>query len=1105
MPGENTIDELKIEIIGEEKGAGEKIQDVTDRLKTLSKQMSSTDRALKRMQETTAKGVKIDFNIKKASEKLSRIEERLRALKNTKGTFSIDTTPAENAVKSLSKKVSLPETKTALNDASFNDMVNVGNIFQNTDAVRELREEVDNTGKSLSGVGGAFNIFSRGTSKAVMQFEKLNTGSKSFFASIKRIAMYRLIRSSLKLITEGFREGVQNAYQFSKINGTGLSKSLDRAATSSLYLKNSLGALAAPLIEAVTPAIEWITDKVVDLINTVNEFVAKVSGKATWMKAVKYPVAFAENAKDATGAVKELKATILGIDEINPLNGNFSGGNGLSSAAKDYSSMFKEVKTSGALNDFELSFKNVLFKWENLNAEDISQKLFAGLFGILGGIAGFSIGGPAGAIVGTLAGVGLGILFDSMVFDNDGKLGEDEVIKMLGSVAFLLSGGIIGAVVGGPVGALVGSIAGAALSIAFSKLDLKRGDGTTTADKILKALYSIVGGMIGGTVGFILGGPVGQIVGTLEGVKLGLTFNDFMAKQEGSFKEKFRAAAIGIWNQFVSDVISAAGGDNTFLGRVFSKAKLDPDDSIKKQFSQMGIKLWNAIVNGLQEKTKSSWMKNLLEHLKIPESWEAEGKKSGHGFSLNTVKTVESGLSGAENEITASWKNATAGIKDKKFLITATGKDTTKTDLASYITTPASRKLIATAAGKDDTATTLKNYLGLPATKKGTATVTGTTEDLKTKFSAYLNLPSTKKGMATVSGSTDDTATKLKTYLNLPVSKTLKATATGEVKLPDLQSVETAGGSLTKSFGSGMDKYSVKRTASIVKPTDVDASSAGSALTKNYLNGMIKNSLTVKASVSRPTNADAITDGFTFTKKYFDGMDLNTLKVSAGVSRPTDQAAKDQGAALTKSYKTGMDSVSLTKTVSLVQPSTYKNPWAYGQSVATGVKNGFNSVTVSKSVSITQPSGYTSLYNYGSYIGNRINEGFNASFTGGGFKFDMSTINGATVMKFKPMAEGGYLNVGEVFVARERGPEMVGTIGNRSAVANTQQIVTGIANGVYEGNREQNVTLQEILALLAQIAANQNGGSGDGTTGGSLTDFARANRRAGKTLIPVSR
>ncbi len=47
-------------------------------------------------------------------------------------------------------------------------------------------------------------------------------------------------------------------------------------------------------------------------------------------------------------------------------------------------------------------------------------------------------------------------------------------------------------------------------------------------------------------------------------------------------------------------------------------------------------------------------------------------------------------------------------------------------------------------------------------------------------------------------------------------------------------------------------------------------------------------------------------------------------------------------------------------------------------------------------------------------------------------------------------ASGGFPPVGEMFIAREAGPEMVGTIGGRTAVANNDQIETGIAAAVYK-------------------------------------------------------
>ena len=47
-------------------------------------------------------------------------------------------------------------------------------------------------------------------------------------------------------------------------------------------------------------------------------------------------------------------------------------------------------------------------------------------------------------------------------------------------------------------------------------------------------------------------------------------------------------------------------------------------------------------------------------------------------------------------------------------------------------------------------------------------------------------------------------------------------------------------------------------------------------------------------------------------------------------------------------------------------------------------------------------------------------------------------------------ASGGFPEEGQLFISRENGPELVGTMGGRTAVANNDQIVDGIRAGVYE-------------------------------------------------------
>lgn len=58
------------------------------------------------------------------------------------------------------------------------------------------------------------------------------------------------------------------------------------------------------------------------------------------------------------------------------------------------------------------------------------------------------------------------------------------------------------------------------------------------------------------------------------------------------------------------------------------------------------------------------------------------------------------------------------------------------------------------------------------------------------------------------------------------------------------------------------------------------------------------------------------------------------------------------------------------------------------------------------------------------------------------------TLGALKLLTGKGFASGGFPDTGELFIAREAGPEMVGTIGGKTAVANNDQITTAIYNAV---------------------------------------------------------
>lgn len=77
-------------------------------------------------------------------------------------------------------------------------------------------------------------------------------------------------------------------------------------------------------------------------------------------------------------------------------------------------------------------------------------------------------------------------------------------------------------------------------------------------------------------------------------------------------------------------------------------------------------------------------------------------------------------------------------------------------------------------------------------------------------------------------------------------------------------------------------------------------------------------------------------------------------------------------------------------------------------------------------------------------------------------------------------ADGGFVDTGELFVAREAGPELVGRINGKTAVANNDQIVSGISSGVYNAmvgalgsSHRANTTVTAIFQVDGKQVAKQ--------------------------------
>lgn len=213
------------------------------------------------------------------------------------------------------------------------------------DAEKKLQALEDRI-KGLSKAGGGSTVSPPvvKTMKAVENSaKKANSVLGNLGKSIGRIAFYRAIRTVVKEITQGFSEGIKNAYAWAEANNHAFQSVMDEYATEGLYIKNTLGAVASTILTALLPTIVAIGDAFVTVINYVNEFIAALTGQDTYLRAVKTATRFGEETDKAAAAQKKLNQQLMAFDELNVIHSPRDNGSG---AADNTVGGFEETRVS---------------------------------------------------------------------------------------------------------------------------------------------------------------------------------------------------------------------------------------------------------------------------------------------------------------------------------------------------------------------------------------------------------------------------------------------------------------------------------------------------------------------------------------------------------------------------------------------------------------------------------------------------------------------------------------------------------------------------------------------------------------------------------------
>lgn len=163
--------------------------------------------------------------------------------------------------------------------------------------------------KKLSSSGKKMNTTMKDTKKAAIPL------TQSIF-KLSNMFKLMLIRMAMRAVVQAAKEGFENLAQYSDATN----KSMSMLMSANTRLKNSFATAFAPALEAAAPALK----RMIDLLSVgamyAGQFIAALTGKATFVKAVDVQEDYADSLKktntEEKKSVKETEKAVAAFDDL---------------------------------------------------------------------------------------------------------------------------------------------------------------------------------------------------------------------------------------------------------------------------------------------------------------------------------------------------------------------------------------------------------------------------------------------------------------------------------------------------------------------------------------------------------------------------------------------------------------------------------------------------------------------------------------------------------------------------------------------------------------------------------------------------------------------
>ncbi len=295
----------------------------------IEKDTASLDKLLARMDKFLETGgssksttfKRMQYEVEELTNSIKYAKGELAAMESS-GTAFIDPTTTEEYSKVSEKLLDVQSKQEVLNQKMRETVANEKSIGAGA-------KNIEKVGKAAKKSSGLISDMTKRIKQTVVSF--------AIFGAVMKVS---------QTISKAFTEGIQNMAKYSsEFNGK-----MSEMASATATLKNSIGALTAPIISALTPAIVTLCTWLTNAINAMNRFIAAISGKSTWTKAKKQQVDYAASLDKTAGSAKKASGALAAFDDLNVLQKNDSG-SGSGGSGSGGSDLYEEVPTGKELSD----------------------------------------------------------------------------------------------------------------------------------------------------------------------------------------------------------------------------------------------------------------------------------------------------------------------------------------------------------------------------------------------------------------------------------------------------------------------------------------------------------------------------------------------------------------------------------------------------------------------------------------------------------------------------------------------------------------------------------------------------------------------------------